>query len=218
MELVKIICNPITMEVPMCGRYYVDIDMEKEIEQIVKDVDRSLRTFRMGRDIHPTEAAPVITSGSAGLHAGTKLWGFPGFGKQKVIFNARSETALEKKMFRDSVLTRRCVIPASHFYEWNSSKEKFTFLRENSPVLYLAGFYRKYEDGDHFVILTTAANASMKGVHERMPLVLEKEHLTGWLADGHETDTLLHETPGPLQCLADYEQQSLWQGVQNPFS
>lgn len=194
----------------MCGRYYVDIDMEKEIEQVVKEVDRSLRTFRMGRDIHPTEEAPVITLEGQALCGRIKQWGFPGFGKQRVIFNARSETALEKKMFRDSVLNRRCVIPVSHFYEWNSSKEKFTFYKENTPMLYLAGFYRKYEDGDHFVILTTSANESMRGVHERMPLVVEKDGLKDWLGDGDNPWKELKATPGPLKCMAEYEQRSLW--------
>ena len=113
-------------------------------------------------------------------------------------------------MFRDSVLSRRCVIPASHFYEWNSAKEKFTFYKENTPMLYLAGFYRQYEDGGHFVILTTAANESMRGVHERMPLVVEKEGLEDWLGNGDNPWKELKATPGPLKCKAEYEQQSLW--------
>lgn len=58
-----------------------------------------------------------------------KRWGFPGFQNKKLLFNARSETALEKPTFRDSLLHRRCVIPAAWFYEWDPKKQKFEFFR-----------------------------------------------------------------------------------------
>ncbi|MDY5986416.1 SOS response-associated peptidase [Sporofaciens sp. SGI.106] len=101
-------------------------------------------------------------------------WGFPQYQKKGLLINASAETALERKSFRDSVMHRRCIIPAKQFYEWDSDKNKVTFLRENQPVLFMAGFYDRFQDEDHFIILTTQANESVSPVHHRMPLILEK--------------------------------------------
>jgi len=131
-----------------------------------------------------------------------------------VIINAKAETALEKRMFRDSVLNRRIVIPATGFYEWNAQKEraKFTPILKNnssSSILYMAGFYNYFEGEDRFVILTTEANASMRDTHSRMPLILEREELEEWLCDNRSVDTFLHKEPSPLLKSMEYEQQRL---------
>ncbi len=80
-------------------------------------------------------------------------------------------------MFRDSVLHRRCIIPAKHFYEWDSDKNKVTFLRKDKSVLYMAGFYNCFQGEDRFIIITTQANTSVQKVHNRMPLILEDKEL-----------------------------------------
>lgn len=98
--------------------------------------------------------------------------------------------------------------PARWFYEWNRAKEKITFLREDALVLYMAGFYNLYEDGPHFVILTTQANASMKATHDRMPLILEQEALASWITDGTKTREYLAQVPVLLSKRAEYEQES----------
>ena len=89
-------------------------------------------------------------------------------------------SALEKSTFRDAVAKRRIVVPAAGFYEWNTRKEKSTFYRKNHPVLFMAGLYNPYEEGNRFTILTTAANSSMEPVHDRMPLLLEEEEILPW--------------------------------------
>ena len=75
-------------------------------------------------------------------------WGFRQFTGSGLIINARAESVIDKPMFRDSILQRRCVIPASWFYEWNRKKEKVTFKQEDSSILFMAGFYQKYEEGN----------------------------------------------------------------------
>jgi len=77
-------------------------------------------------------------------------------------------------------------------------------------VLFMAGFCRKYEDGEHFVILTTVANTSMKQVHDRMPLILEKDKITEWMMDDTKTEGILHQTPCLLEQKTDYEQMNLF--------
>lgn len=105
----------------MCGRYYIDDDTAREIEKIVREVDAKLQKQRVG-DIVPSQTATVITGKVPGFRSEEMNWGFPQYQKKGLLINARAETVLERKTFRDSVLHRRCIIPAKHFYEWNSSK------------------------------------------------------------------------------------------------
>lgn len=196
----------------MCGRFYIDDDTARDIEKTIRMVDEQLkREIRTG-DIHPTENAPVISYQNGDMVAENKKWGFPGFNSGKVIFNARSESVLEKRMFRESVMKRRLVIPASGFYEWNRHKEKVTFTSalEEQPVLYMAGFYNRFGDEDRFVILTTGANDSMADVHERMPILLKREELVEWIRDDRRLEEFLHREPHGLKRKMEFEQQMLF--------
>ena len=162
------------------------------------------------KDIYPTQMAPVLEGGGACLRCGWQRWGFPGFQEKQVIFNARCESAMEKPMFRDSIRHGRMVVPAAWFYEWNRRKEKNTFYRKDRPVLFMAGCCRQYEDGMRFVILTTGANASMKPVHDRMPLILEEDEIAPWILDERQAEHILHKTPCLLERRTDYEQLTLF--------
>lgn len=216
----------------MCGRYYMEDDTAKEIEKIIRWVDGKLRAQRTAQegvtsgdrkagDIYPAALAPVLgagveTAGYRTLDCRILRWGLPGYtpkgsGKKgQVIFNARSETAMEKPTFREGIKNHRIVIPAAGFYEWNCKKEKYRFCRTDSPILFMAGCFRHYEDGDRFVILTTAANASMEPVHDRMPLILEPDEIADWIWDGERTKNLLEKQPCLLERTTDYEQMSLF--------
>ena len=101
------------------------------------------------------------------------------------------------------------MIPASGFYEWNRLREKNTFTRSNASVLYLAGFCDWFDNERRFVILTTAANESMIKVHDRMPLILEKEQLEDWF-DNEKMQVILRQGPVMLKRQAEYEQLSLF--------
>ena len=193
----------------MCGRYYVDDETAREIEKLVRDLDRKLQIERTG-DVFPAQNATIIKGQEHHLAAEQMRWGFPGFEKGKLLINSRAETALERPTFRESVQDRRCIIPARGFYEWNKSKEKFTFERKETPVLFMAGCYNRYEGQERFVILTTDANSSVAPVHNRMPLILEPEELGDWVLDDQATESLLHKTPVLLEQRAEYEQMRLF--------
>ena len=193
----------------MCGRYYVDDETAREIEKLVRDLDRKLQIERTG-DVFPAQNATIIKGQEHHLAAEQMRWGFPGFEKGKLLINARAETALERPTFRESVQDRRCIIPARGFYEWNKSKEKFTFERKETPVLFMAGCYNRYEGQERFVILTTDANSSVAPVHNRMPLILEPEELKDWVLDEQVAESLLHKTPLLLEQRAEYEQMRLF--------
>ncbi|MCH4280844.1 SOS response-associated peptidase [Mediterraneibacter sp. NSJ-151] len=193
----------------MCGRYYVDDETAREIEKLVRDLDRKLQIERTG-DVFPSQKATIIKGQEHHLATEQMRWGFPGFENGKLLINARAESALERRTFQDSVQHRRCIIPSRGFYEWNKSKEKFTFERTDAPALFMAGCYNRYEDEERFVILTTEANSSVTPIHNRMPLILEPEELEDWVLDDGATEYLLHKTPVLLKARAEYEQMRLF--------
>ena len=134
----------------MCGRFYVDEGTAKEIEQVIRGVDLRIQKMYTG-DIYPSQSAGILTchsqqknplsAGSAAenspaLELNEMHWGFPQYQKKGLLINARAETALERRTFRESVLHRRCVIPARQFYEWDLDKNKVTFS-ERTERFYL---------------------------------------------------------------------------------
>ena len=76
-------------------------------------------------------------------------------------------------MYKRQVLARRCVVPTTGFYEWDAARHKYLFQLPGSALLYLAGLYDYVDSQGRYVILTTAPNASMAPIHDRMPLVLQ---------------------------------------------
>jgi len=198
----------------MCGRFFLSDETAKEIQRLVRKIDEQLKKAKLVGDVHPTEFAAVIEAENRELRATAKRWGFPGFGNQRVLINARAETVMEKRMFRDNVQYRRVAIPAAGFYEWNQAKEKATLTAEDTEqrkarILYLAGFYGNFDGEDRFIILTTEANDSMKDVHHRMPLILEQDEVRAWLCDDSRLNQFLRKRPDPLKCRMEYEQQRL---------
>lgn len=194
----------------MCGRYYIDDDTAREIEKLVHEVEQKI--YRDNCDIRPSESAPVLTGKKTCLSAERMKWGFPQYQGKGVIINARSETVLQSRMFRDSVLHRRCMIPAKHFYEWNRSKEKVTFSVDSDQFLYMAGFYNCFQEEDRFVILTAPANESVISVHDRMPLILEEQEIQDWIYDDKFLEYALHKKLPRLKKYEQYVQQSLFFG------
>ncbi|WP_373212489.1 SOS response-associated peptidase [Ruminococcus sp. 5_1_39BFAA] len=193
----------------MCGRYYYGDETEWDMRRIVSYVDDQINWNRKG-DIHPSELATVVTGKKPGFAAEDMRWGFPSYQSKQLMINARSETALEKKSFSDSVMKRRCIIMAKHFYEWDRNRNKVTFTWPESPSIYMAGFYNRYEDGDRFIILTTEANESMSPVHDRMPLILAENQLEDWIyEDGMVRDFLRQGSP-MLTREQEFEQLTLF--------
>lgn len=193
----------------MCHRFFVDEDTLRDIRRIVAKIDGDLREKRRG-DVNPTDSAIVITGRAPGLAAEEMTWGFSRPGKNLRMINARTETALEKPSFAESVRRRRCVVPAAHFYEWDHEKNKVTFMDPEKRTLFLAGFYDIRENEEQFVILTTAANASMESVHDRMPLILGEDQITDWILDDGEARVVLKQDSPELASEREYEQLTLF--------
>ena len=198
----------------MCGRYYVDDDTAKEIEKVIQQVDAMIRDtsglnmLRSG-DIRPADLAPVIAAHDRQLCIENIRWGILAY-DGKLVINAKSETVRKKKLFADSVEHRRIAIPAAGFYEWNAKKEKYAFRKEDRSPMWLAGIYNLEKNEDRFVIITTAANASIRPVHDRMPLILDNNEIVPWILEEKVTDNILNKVPELLDCSTEYEQLSLF--------
>ena len=173
------------------------------------DIDWKICTEQFQGDILPTNTAPIIEKTEHGLQLSLCKWGFPLQKGKNLVINARAETVLDKPSFSNGIWYHRIVIPASGFYEWNRLREKNTFTRSDASVLYLAGFCDWFDNERRFVILTTAANESMLKVHDRMPLILEKEQLEDWF-DNEKMQVILRQEPVMLKRQAEYEQLSLF--------
>lgn len=177
----------------MCGRYNFTIDESDEVRDILERLNAKFqgKEIRTG-EVFPTNLAPILVDEKKEISPVPSIWGFPKFDGKGVIINARAETAFEKKTFRDSLVNRRCIIPSTGFYEWDSYKRKYLFRLEDSHTLYMAGLYMYYGNEMRYVILTTNANASIQDIHDRMPLIIHKNDISTWIIDGQATNDLLH--------------------------
>jgi len=114
------------------------------------------------------------------------------------LFNARAESAAEKPSFRDAMRSRRCIVPATGFYEWrktDDSKQPFHIQRSDGDPLALAGLWSVNSRGQESVvsctILTVDANHDMTALHHRMPVILERGSWSRWIdADEHDPQRL----------------------------
>lgn len=105
------------------------------------------------------------------------------------ILNARSETAAEKPSFRGALRHRRCLVPATGFYEWTGepgAKRPHHFRPRTGGLMALAGLAEHWVGADGseletMAILTTSANATMAPYHDRMPVIIPPEHFDIWL-------------------------------------
>lgn len=150
-------------------------------------------------DLRPTDQAEIITTlGSAE----PMRWGLiPSWADDPKVgvraFNARSETVTEKPTFREPFKRSRCLVPASHFFEW-SEKQKIKITVQGQPLIAFAGLYDQWNGINSFTIITTEAQGRMAEIHDRMPLILPQERFEEWLT-GPSPESLLHPIVHPFE-------------------
>ena len=194
------------MEESMCGRYWID-DSE-EISEIVEEMNHSPLVLRWQKkteinpfgEIRPTDVVPVIAPNRSGERAVFPMkWGFTG---RSLLINARSETAGSKPTFRESWERRRCIVPASWYFECehlrgNNGKmrtgDKYRIRPKNSAVTWLCGLYRIEEGLPVFVILTREPGEEIRFIHDRMPLILPQQCINDWIRPSTKPEELLGE-------------------------
>ena len=188
----------------MCGRFTQAYSWS-EVHAFL-DVFGAPQNLRPRYNIAPTTTVDVMRSGDGGRELVSMRWGLVPRWWSKTLkdlpatFNARAETVAEKPMFRDAFRKRRCIIPASGFYEWTGEKgDKVPHLftaGDGSPVLAFAGLWDRWTDpasGDEVLsatIIVSGASDWMTPYHDRMPVLLAAADFEGWLSGDLGPDAL----------------------------
>lgn len=179
----------------MCGRYFIaEDDPTEELMQIIAAVNRRSADVKTSGEIRPTDTIPVLANSPA-LQPGAYAmrWGYT-MPDGTPMFNARSETAASKVMFKDGMAQRRCIIPASHYFEWEKrGKEriKYAIAPEGSRTIYMAGIYRKEGNRAACTILTRSPAPKIAFIHDRMPVILPAEAIADWLNIRYDAQEVL---------------------------
>lgn len=200
----------------MCGRF-TQHKTPQEVQAFF-DLFR-VADFPPRYNIAPTQRVLAIRANPQGDRNGDLLsWGLippsadtPAIGSK--LINCRSESAATKPTFRRAFRERRCLIPATGFYEWQAAGNKETqpwylTLKSGEPLAF-AGLWESWTDPagnilESCTILTTSANAFMAEVHERMPVILDRTAWPVWL------DPEIQE-PAAIQELLQPSRSELWQ-------
>ncbi len=194
----------------MCGRFAVI----KKFEEIAAYYDaRSFggEEWQGNYNVCPTQLVPVLVEEPDGRELRLMKWGLiPFWAKDKKIassmINARSETVKEKPGFRDSFKNKRCVIPASGFYEWQkltSVKKEPYYFTPKEGLFSFAGLWSSWIspvsiEVETFSIITTEANELIKPIHDRMPVMLGHNSWSAWMAKETKPNELQElMTPAP---------------------
>ncbi len=170
---------------PMCNRYAISKKQERFILQEYETLD----LYFMERfNIAPTQSAPVVLIEDGKLVARETKWGFIPKWSKAPVTNAQFETLDKKQMFKEAFETRRCLVPASGFYEWQNfvrRKQPILFQMNSERLFFFAGLYSSKLES--FVIITTAANSFVGKIHNRMPLILSPADYSAWLDPKSQT-------------------------------
>jgi len=177
----------------MCGRFTLRLS-SAELQaffNLFRADDVSARF-----NIAPTQLVMTISLDGKGQRLGLmRQWGLiPSWAKDPSIgskmINARSESVAEKPAFRSAFRSRRCLVPASGFYEWQATgakvKQPWLILPADGPLLVFAGLWESWKDPtgtrlETCTILTTAPNGMMAEIHDRLPVILDSEAFPVWL-------------------------------------
>ena len=178
----------------MCGRFALSKADRKRLEAQFGAVEPPV--VADAYNIAPTQPVWAISQrGNERVMRQHRFGLVPSWAKDMKIssslINARSETIFEKPAFRKAVATRRCVIPASGFYEWRKpDKQPFYFYPEDEQLFAFAGIWESWrpeKDAEPMLscsIVTGAASNDIAPIHDRMPLLLTRDTLDLWLGEG----------------------------------
>ena len=180
----------------MCGRYYRIEDKQAIAEFFHAQASDDPLVAVPGYNIAPSTTQPVIrhsretdTREIVPMRWGLIAHNSSGPDPKRSIFNTRAEKIDESALWRIPFRRRRCLVPASGFFEWRKpERTAFRFTVKDTPMFALAGLWDAWKnpaDGSwlqSFTIITTKANELMAEVHDRMPVILRREYYSRWLS------------------------------------
>jgi len=182
----------------MCGRYILATDAQSlvdlfEIERLMFD----LSAFRPRYNIAPSQAVQMVRMTPSGRELLLARWGLvPHWSREAQTkystINARAETVADKPTYREAFKQKRCLIPASGFYEWRQGgdiKVPYHIRVRGAEVFAFAGLWDRWErNGEGFdscSIIVTTASPAMQEIHARMPVILNPAQYNSWLNTEH---------------------------------
>jgi len=197
----------------MCYRFYLKA---ADLKSAANALGALLAAERSDRyNIAPTAPVSVVrTSAGSARELAELRWGLvpswsAGPSSESVLANARAETAATKPSFRESLARRRCIIPASGFFEWEGGsaglRQPWVFERGDGKPLLMAGLWdcwrgREGETIESCTILTTEPNSLVARLHDRMPVVLSETGCEAWLGAGETPPEALYR-PFPAEVM-----------------
>ena len=186
----------------MCGRYFLDTLPELLAGQFRV---HKYPVYAASYNIAPTQPALAVRRHGEDNEWAWLRWGLvPHWAKDLSIgartLNARGESLAEKPAFRAAFRYRRCIVPASGFFEWQTTptgKQPYAIVPTDLPCFGFAGLWEHWTSPDGSVVesvavVTTGANALMAPIHDRMPVILAPEDYERWMtAAPADTQTLI---------------------------
>jgi putative SOS response-associated peptidase YedK len=177
----------------MCGRYGFSVKNAKDVYERF-DTYNELSDFQPRYNIAPGQQNPVITRHSPN-QISRMVWGLIPFWAKDDKFrfqtiNARVEGIESKSTYRKPFRTQRCLVPATGFFEWDKAEkpsQPYYFRLKHAELFAFAGLYDQWLDPktnkeiQSYTIITTAANGVVGRIHQRMPVILQKEDEEEWL-------------------------------------
>ncbi len=177
----------------MCGRYELHTPVLALALQFDALVTHPGPWAQARYNIAPSQQVAVVRPGAAGRELGPLQWGLlPSWAKDPKSLrptNARAETVFDKPMFRTAIRRRRCLLPADGYFEWqltDQGKQPWRIHAADGQPLALAGLWECWERPGHptvqsATILVTGANASLRPIHDRMPVIIRPADYARWL-------------------------------------
>ena len=196
----------------MCGRYTLTANTDAIVKRFkVKDYQGE---HKPRYNIAPTQKNPVVLLNEKTQRIMTDMrWGLiPFWAKDEKIgykmINARVETVVEKPSFKKAFITRRCLVPADGYYEWQKTgkpgrKPPYRIVLKSKELFAFAGLWDAWnnESGDticSYTIITTEADELVGEIHPRMPIILRPENEDAWI------DSTLKDTESLMRLLNPY--------------
>jgi putative SOS response-associated peptidase YedK len=190
----------------MCGRFSLTVNEVELNERFF--LAGGIEPYEARYNCAPTQSLAVITNSERDKISFLR-WGLvPSWAKDVKIgakmINARAETILEKASFRTAFSRRRCLIPATSFFEWKQEKVKTPYVIKliGGEIFSMAGIWEEWKNPEgqvvkSFSIITTEANKTMQSLHHRMPVILSRQNENVWLSDlpSSELSKLLQPCP-----------------------
>ncbi len=174
----------------MCGRFSITPSKEKIEERFHATMNAE---WKPNYNVAPSQMVPIITNENPKEIVMARFGFIPSWAEDAKMgykmINTRAETILDKPTFKTAVKTKRCLILADGFYEWKATdkhKQPYRIGIKKGELFAFAGIWNTWKGITTFSIITCSANAAMKPIHERMPVILPQDKEQEWLTNAHD--------------------------------